>query len=47
MVSPVILGSGRPLFPEDAADKTLLEPVDSNVFDSGVAVHTYRPTRDE
>ena len=42
MVFPVVLGSGRRLFPDDAADKTALELVDTKVFDSGVAVHTYR-----
>jgi dihydrofolate reductase len=45
MVFPVILGSGRRLFPGDAANKSLLKLVDSNVFDSGVAVHTYHPVR--
>ena len=46
MVFPVILGSGRRLFPDDAADKSVLKLVDSQVFDSGVAVHTYHPARD-
>ena len=41
MVFPVVLGSGRRLFPDDAADKTTLKLVDSKTFDSGVAVHTY------
>lgn len=45
MVFPVILGSGRRLFPDDAADKRLLKLVDSNIFDSRVAVHTYHPVR--
>lgn len=42
MVFPVVLGSGRRLFPDDAADKTPLELADTKVFGSGVAVHTYR-----
>jgi dihydrofolate reductase len=44
MVFPVILGSGRRLFPDDAADKTPLKLVDSRAFDSGVAVYTYHPS---
>jgi dihydrofolate reductase len=44
MVFPVILGSGRRLFPDDAADKTLLELVDTQSFSSGVTVQTYKPT---
>ena len=47
MVFPVILGSGRRLFPDDAAAETLLRPVDFTMFDSGVAVHTYVPVRRE
>jgi dihydrofolate reductase len=47
MVFPVILGSGRRIFPDDATDKTVLKLVDSKVFDSGVAVYTYHPARDE
>jgi dihydrofolate reductase len=45
MVFPVVLGSGRRLFSDDAPDKTLLELADSRMFDSGVAVHTYHPAR--
>lgn len=41
MVFPVILGSGRRLFADDAAEKTVLKLVDSRTFDSGVAVYTY------
>jgi dihydrofolate reductase len=41
MVFPIVLGSGRRLFPDDAAEKTTLKLVDSKTFDSGVAVHTY------
>jgi dihydrofolate reductase len=47
MVFPVILGSGRRVFPDDLAAKTLLQLVDSKVFDNGVAVHTYHPARTE
>jgi dihydrofolate reductase len=45
MIFPVILGSGRRLFAEDAADKKLLKHVESKVFDHGVSVHTYHPVR--
>jgi dihydrofolate reductase len=43
MVFPVILGSGRRLFPDDLAEKSPLKLVDSKVFDSGAAVYTYHP----
>jgi dihydrofolate reductase len=43
MVFPVVLGSGRRLFPDDAGDKRRLELTDSQTFTNGVAVHTYRP----
>jgi dihydrofolate reductase len=46
MVFPVVLGSGRRLFPE-SPNKTTLELVDSKAFDTGVQVHTYRPARRE
>jgi dihydrofolate reductase len=46
MVFPVVLGSGKRLFPE-SPDKTTLEPVDTKTFDSGVQVHTYRPAGHE
>ena len=46
-VFPVVLGTGRRLFPDDAADKRMLELVDSKTFDSGVAVHTFHPVRDD
>jgi dihydrofolate reductase len=45
MVFPVVLGSGRRLFPDDAADKTPLELADVKRYDSGVAVHTYEAVR--
>lgn len=47
MVFPVVLGSGRRLFPDDAADKRMLTEVDTKTFDSGVSVHTYHPVRTE
>jgi dihydrofolate reductase len=42
MVFPVVLGSGRRLFP-DSPHKTPLELVDTATFATGVQVHTYRP----
>lgn len=42
MIFPVILGSGRRLFPE-TTNKTVLKLVDTRTFDTGVQVHTYRP----
>ena len=45
MVFPVVLGSGKRLFPDGIADKIDLEPVDTQSFASGVAVHTYRAKR--
>lgn len=44
MVFPVILGSGRRLFPDDAEDKKVLELVDSKVFSNGVTVQTFHPS---
>jgi dihydrofolate reductase len=41
MVFPVVLGSGRRLFPE-TPEKTTLELADTQAFASGVAVLTYR-----
>ena len=43
MIFPVVLGSGRRLFPETQT-KTTLRQVDSRSFSSGVVVHTYHPT---
>jgi dihydrofolate reductase len=45
MVFPVILGSGRRLFPDDLAEKSPLKLVDSKVYDNGVALQTYHPAR--
>jgi dihydrofolate reductase len=42
MIFPVILGSGRRLFPE-TRNKTVLRLVDSRPFNSGVVAHTYHP----
>jgi dihydrofolate reductase len=44
MVFPVILGSGRRVFP-DTPDKMVLELVDTRTYDSGVVVHAYQPRR--
>ena len=40
MVFPVVLGSGRRLFP-DTPEKTKLKHVDTKSFDTGVVVNTY------
>ena len=45
MIFPVVLGSGRRLFPDDAPGKAALRLIDSVTFDSGVVVHTYHPAR--
>jgi dihydrofolate reductase len=42
MVFPVVLGSGRRVFP-DSPDKTVLALADTETFPSGVQVNTYRP----
>lgn len=41
MIFPVILGSGKRVFPE-TADKIVLEPVDTRTY-GGIVVHAYRP----
>jgi dihydrofolate reductase len=43
MVFPVVLGSGRRLFPDDHPDPARLRLLDSTSFASGVAVHAYVP----
>jgi dihydrofolate reductase len=43
MVYPVILGSGRRLFPDDLESKANLSLVDTTLFENGVSVSTYRP----
>jgi dihydrofolate reductase len=45
MVFPVILGSGRRLFPDDLADKSPLQLVDTKTFENGVTVQEYQPAR--
>jgi dihydrofolate reductase len=42
MVFPVILGSGKRLFADDAAEKTKLRLADSKIVGDGVAILTYR-----
>ena len=42
MIFPVVLGSGKRLFP-DTPDKTALTLVDTQAFDSGVVVNSYEP----
>ena len=44
MVFPVVLGSGRKIFPE-SENKTILKLTGSRVFDTGVTVLTYEPAR--
>ena len=43
MVFPVILGSGRTLFPTDAADKVKLTLAESTAFGNGVQFQVFRP----
>lgn len=42
-VFPVILGSGRRVFPDDAADKVKLTLVSSTTFTNGVQYQVFRP----
>ncbi len=42
MIFPVLVGSGRHLFPETQY-KTVLRLADTRTFSSGVVVHTYHP----
>ena len=42
-VFPVILGSGRRIFPDDATDKVPLTLVDSTTYSNGVQYQVYRP----
>ena len=42
-VFPVILGSGRRLFPEDAEDKIRLTLVDTTAYSNGVQYQVFRP----
>lgn len=45
MVFPIVLGSGRRLFPDDAPEPARMRLADTTVFDNGVAVYTYLPHR--
>ncbi|MGH2514945.1 MAG: dihydrofolate reductase family protein [Ktedonobacterales bacterium] len=45
MVFPVVLGSGKRLFPE-GDEKAALQLVESKAFASGVVVLTYQPSRE-
>ena len=42
MVFPVILGSGKRLFPDSAEDKTKLRLVDSTTYANGVQLNVFR-----
>jgi dihydrofolate reductase len=44
-VFPVVLGSGRRLFPDAAEDKVKLTLVDSTAFSNGVQYQVFRPQR--
>src|SRR3954451_14555237 len=44
-VFPVILGSGRRLFPDDAEDKVRLDLVESTTYANGVQLQVLRPQR--
>jgi dihydrofolate reductase len=44
-VFPVVLGSGRRLFPDDAVDKLRLTLVDSTSYSNGVQYQVFRPQR--
>jgi dihydrofolate reductase len=46
MIFPVILGSGRRVYPE-TPDKTTLRLIDTRTYDNGVVVHAYEPVREE
>ncbi|MCW2795317.1 dihydrofolate reductase family protein [Nocardioides sp.] len=45
MVFPVILGSGRRLYPDDAIDKVKLELVDTTTYSNGIQSQVFRPQR--
>jgi dihydrofolate reductase len=46
MIHPVVVGSGKRLF-DDEAEAKPLELVDSKIFSTGVLYLTYRPARNE
>jgi dihydrofolate reductase len=45
MIFPIVLGSGRRLYPE-SPDKTPLKLVDTQSFENGAVANTYHPVRD-
>ena len=45
MVFPVVLGTGKRLFPVDAADKRKLGLADTRTYANGVQLNILRPTR--
>ena len=45
MIFPVVLGSGKRLFP-DGSEKKTLQLVESKTFPSGVVLLTYQPVKD-
>jgi dihydrofolate reductase len=46
LVFPVVLGSGKRLFPEESEKKTSLKLVETRPFPSGVVLLTYQPAGD-
>jgi hypothetical protein len=45
MIWPVILGSGKRIFPDDVDDKAKLTLVDSTTYANGVQLQIFRPVR--
>ena len=45
MVFPVVLGSGKRLFPDGATDKVKLGLVESTTYANGIVLNTYSPVR--
>ncbi len=45
LIHPLVLGSGRRLFPDIASIPLAFEPVDSATTGTGVVITTYRPIR--
>ena len=43
MVFPVILGSGKRMYPDDAPDKAKLRLTDSTTYTNGVQLNVFRP----
>jgi dihydrofolate reductase len=46
MVHPVVLGSGKRLFP-DGSDMKVLRLVDTRTFSSGIVLLSYQPDKKE